>query len=470
FDGVAKQFAGIPDSLLGMENDLLRQIAFLDIQMQKSAEHKDAGSSHSELSAQKFDLRARHARLMELFEREYPEYFELKYARNAATVREIQSAIGRETTVIQYLTGTREIYAFALSGERLTVKVLPNTGRINQLVARFTAALRHYDEGEYRSSGTALYQAIVRPLEYSIAAAKNIVFIPDGNLHYVPFDALPMTPVPGAATDITSIRYLITQYAVSYSYSAAFYMKMHAGAEREKDHQRSFAGFAPVFRDSVKNGDFLANRSFVEESGITDHRSITLDGRRFNELPYSEQEIGSIARSFEARTMPHKTFLHTDATETNFKRQSKGYDIVHVATHGFINESNPKLSAILFSQPSSAGMEDDGILYMSETFNLDLDADLVVLSSCESGVGALVQGEGMMALTRGLFYAGARNIIYSLWKVSDKQTYLLMDRFYTELHSGKSYAAALRQAKISMIASKESAFPAKWSGFVLMGE
>jgi CHAT domain-containing protein/lipopolysaccharide biosynthesis regulator YciM len=470
FDGEAKQFAGIPDSLLEAENRLLKQIAFLEIQIQKSAEKNDAVSSNGELSAQKFDLRSRHARLMELFEREYPEYYELKYARNAATVAEIQSAIGRETTVIQYLAGKREIYAFALTGDRLTVHVLPNTGRINELVARFTGALRRYDEKEYRSSGTALYQAIVRPLESSFAAVKNIVFIPDGNLHYVPFDALPMTPVAGTTTDITSIRYLITQCTVSYSYSAAFYMKMHAGADRRTDYKRSFAGFAPVFRDSVKNGDFLANRSFVEGSGMSDHRSITLDGRRFNELPYSEQEIGSIARSFSDRTMPYKTFLHTDATETNFKRFGKGYDILHVATHGFINETNPKLSAILFSQPLSAGMEDDGILYMSETFNLDLDADLVVLSSCESGVGTLVQGEGMMALTRGLFYAGARNIIYSLWKVSDKQTYLLMDRFYAELHSGKSYAASLRQAKLSMIASKESAFPAKWCGFVLMGE
>ena len=468
FDGEAKHFAGIPDSLLEKENGLLQQIASLDVQIQKSVEVDAAPQNIANLTVQKFDLRSQHARLLDVLEDNYPAYFALKYDRPVTTVREIQSAIARGTVIIQYVAGPREVYAFALSRDRLTVHVLPNTERINTLIEQYTGALRRYDEAEYRSAGTALYAAIIRPVEHSLTAAKNIVFIPDGNLHYVPFDALPAGSESGR--DLTSIQYLITKYTISYSYSAVFFMKMRGASEQETGAGHSFAGFAPVFRDSTKNGDFLANRSFVEGSGITDHRSITVDGKKFNELPYSEQEIDAIARSFGTRTMPYRTFLHTDATETNFKRYSKGYDILHVATHGFINEQNPKLSAILFSQPSSENMEDDGILYVSETFNLDLNADLIVLSSCESGIGTLVQGEGMMALTRGLFYAGARNIIYSLWKVSDKQTYLLMDRFYSELHSGKTYAAALRQAKLTMIASKESAFPAKWSGFVLMGE
>ena len=135
-----------------------------------------------------------------------------------------------------------------------------------------------------------------------------------------------------------------------------------------------------------------------------------------------------------------------------------------------MNEKNPKLSAILFSQPHERSASDDGILYLNETYALDLKANLVVLSSCESGLGTLVQGEGMMALTRGLFYAGAKNIVFSLWKVSDKQTYLLMDEFYRQMLSGKSYASSLRQAKLKMIASKESSFPSKWSGFVLIGK
>ncbi|MEW6062608.1 MAG: CHAT domain-containing protein, partial [Bacteroidota bacterium] len=199
-------------------------------------------------------------------------------------------------------------------------------------------------------------------------------------------------------------------------------------------------------------------------------RSITMDGKTFNELKFSEDEVLSISRSFQSHTLPAKNFLYTSATETNFKLFSSKYDVVHVATHGFMNEKNPKLSAILFSQPREQTETDDGILYLNETYALDLKAKLVVLSSCESGVGAVIQGEGMMALTRGLFYAGAKNIIFSLWKVPDRQTYLLMDEFYKQMLSGKSYASSLREAKLTLIAAKESAFPSKWSGFVLMGK
>ncbi|MFA6541641.1 MAG: CHAT domain-containing protein, partial [Bacteroidota bacterium] len=299
---------------------------------------------------------------------------------------------------------------------------------------------------------------------------SKVVIIPDGELFYLPFEALPTKRYSSATLpDFTAIDYLIRQNEISYSYSAEFYFKMSENSPADNSTS-SFIGFAPVFRDSTHNGDLLANRSYVEESGLSDVRSITLDGKKFNELKYSEEEIGAITHTFQQHALPAREYLHTAATETNFKELSKSYDIVHVATHGFINEKNPKFSAILFSQPLSATADDDGILYVDETFNLDLKAKLVVLSSCESGIGKLVQGEGMIALTRGLFYAGAKNIMFSLWKVSDKQTYLLMDEFYKQMLNGKSYSASLREAKLRLISSKESAFPSKWSGFVLVGE
>jgi CHAT domain-containing protein len=194
-----------------------------------------------------------------------------------------------------------------------------------------------------------------------------------------------------------------------------------------------------------------------------------LDGRRFNELKYSEDEVVSIGQRLSARSVSASTFLFSSATEHNFKANAPKADILHVATHGFINEQNPSLSAVIFSQPDQPGSDDDGILTVSETVNLNLKAQLVVLSSCESGVGQFVNGEGMIALSRGLLYAGAQNIVFSLWKVSDRQTYRLMDEFYANIAEGKGYASSLRAAKLSMIRSKETAFPGKWSGFVLIG-
>ena len=143
---------------------------------------------------------------------------------------------------------------------------------------------------------------------------------------------------------------------------------------------------------------------------------------------------------------------------------------MHIATHGYINEEHPELSMLLFSQPQNMTATEDGVLYASEMYNLTLNADLLVLSSCESGLGKLVKGEGVMAITRGFFYSGANNIIFSLWKVYDRQTNELMTEFYLHVLKGETFSSALRKSKLQLIADRSTAFPSKWSGFILMGE
>ncbi|MDD8019429.1 MAG: CHAT domain-containing protein, partial [Bacteroidota bacterium] len=467
FDGEAKHFANIPDSLLQKEKDLLKDIASSETQLYKLNENSSDAARR--LQAQLFTLKIQHQQLVELFERQYPKYYELKYARYSLSLKDIQHRLEPNSVLVEYLVDQNTVYTFCVSRDQLLVKTLKQRADLNDAIDRFSSSLKKYDTQNYLSSGYNLYMALLQPWKNVLHMHTKIIVIPDGNLYYVPFEALPtQLYTQASASDFSKLQYVISQNEISYSYSAEFYLKMNSA--KPAMMTESFVGFAPVFKDSTKNGEFLANRSYVEKSGLSDVRSITLDGKKFNELKYSENEITSISGSFASHHMPSKSFLFTDATETNFKKYCKSYDIVHVATHGFINEKNPKFSAILFSQPQSPTADDDGILYVDETFTLDLKAQLVVLSSCESGVGKLVQGEGMIALTRGLFYAGAKNIMFSLWKVSDKQTYLLMDEFYKQLLSNHSYSSSLREAKLKMIASKESAFPSKWSGFVLVGE
>jgi CHAT domain-containing protein len=124
----------------------------------------------------------------------------------------------------------------------------------------------------------------------------------------------------------------------------------------------------------------------------------------------------------------------------------------------------------VFAQTPASASSDDIILYAGETYNLTLNADLLVLSSCESGTGKIVKGEGMMGMTRGFFYAGARNIMYSLWKVFDKHTNKLMQEFYEHVLDGETFSSAMREAKLSMIRNPTTAFPGKWAGFILMGK
>ncbi len=471
FDNEAKQYSGIHDSLLSIEHELLSRIAQYETQLIKVREKKNGfgADSHRNIQKDYFDAKQQHEELIRLFERNYPKYYELKYAGYDLTVQELQNTLEKNELIVEYMIDGSEVYLFGVSKNTMSVKTLKGSEGIQQTAKKFTAALKTYSSELYAKTGYELYSSLLKPIAPMVNAAEKITVIPDGFLFYIPFEALPVKKLAGAAVDFTTIEYVISGHDVSYSYSAAFDMTI-SGHRRHSSSASSFLGFAPVFKDSVNNGNFLANRSYIEQSGLSDVRSITLDGKTFNELKYSEVELESIGSTLQGRSIDTKLFLFEGATEKNFKLYSPEYDIVHIATHGFINETNPKLSAVLFSQPSGENEDDDGILHVSETFNLNLKAELVVLSSCESGIGKLVDGEGMMALSRGLFYAGAKNIVFSLWKVSDRQTYLLMDEFYKHIADGKSFTSSLRSAKRSMIASKETAFPGKWSGFVLVGQ
>jgi CHAT domain-containing protein len=195
-----------------------------------------------------------------------------------------------------------------------------------------------------------------------------------------------------------------------------------------------------------------------------------VDGKRFRELAYSDAEVMGIAGEFTKRDLQAQAFVNGTATEENFKRTAPHFSYLHVATHGFVNERDPSRSALVFAQPGDTASREDGVLYAAEAYNLRLNADLVVLSSCESGIGRFVAGEGVYALMRGFLYSGARNIIYSLWQVMDHHTSELMQFFYDGVLKGWRFGKALQMAKIQMLSRDRTAFPFAWAGFVLIGQ
>ena len=144
---------------------------------------------------------------------------------------------------------------------------------------------------------------------------------------------------------------------------------------------------------------------------------------------------------------------------------------MHFATHDFVNSGRPELSGLLLAQDTTSG--EHGVLYSGEIYNLKLNADLVVLSACETGLGKIQKGEGIIGLTRALLYAGAKNIIVSLWQVADESTSDLMVDFYKNSLVSKgqiSYSEALRNAKLKMISEGKYAHPIFWSPFILIGK
>lgn len=470
----ARQFAGLPDSLLARERTLRVDLAFYETQIQEERDKKDGVDSLqlADFMARQFRLQTQYEMLVENLEKNYPKYHALKYQTATTDLVRLQAAIAPNEVLLEYFTGDSAISIFAVAANSFKVKTVAKDKNFDQLVTAFLRALKKIEKVEFVKSSRALHQLLITPVQDEIAAAKKLIIIPDGVLAYVPFEALVAhkTPATGnGVVDFSKLDYLIRRHEISYHYSATLYQKSFT--ESKSLQNDGFLGFAPVFSDSVKNGYVLtsAGDSTLLVQLEENLRAVMIDGKRYGELKFTETEVAAIAKLFEQKKKPGKGYFHREASEENFKQAAAGYKYLHLATHGLLNEEYPKLSGLIFSQPADSGKGDDGILYAGETFNLVTNADLVVLSSCESGLGKLVQGEGLMALTRGFLYAGAPNLVVSLWKVYDKHTGELMVEFYKNILAGKNYSAALREAKLRLLREPTSAFPQKWSAFVLVG-
>jgi len=187
-------------------------------------------------------------------------------------------------------------------------------------------------------------------------------------------------------------------------------------------------------------------------------------------LPFTRQEAEAIiAHVPEGHGLKALDFAASRATVAN--AQLSRYRIVHFATHGLLNSQHPELSGIVLSLVDEQGQPQDGFLRTHEIFNLNLSADLVVLSGCKTGLGKEVKGEGLVGLTRGFMYAGAARVVVSLWDINDAATAELMKQFYQGvLAEGLRPAAALQAAQVAMWKEKRWQAPYYWAGFVLQGE
>ena len=458
----AKRFAGIPDSLLEAERDLKIDLTFYDTQIQKELDKTEERDSLKlqEFEAKHFALNTQYQKLIEQIERDYPKYYDLKYQTKSATILEIQDILDNRSALIEYFTGDSAIYIFTLLHDDFDVTQIAIDSSFQVLAESLNKYIKQLDSKNFMATSYQLYNKLMHPIQHKLISKEKLIIIPHGFLYKIPFETLIAQP----PTLENKIEYLINRFETTYHYSATLYLNgLKETRDQVKDGSFVFSGFAPVFGDEDKNNEILlASRSLLTDSTV---RSFSVDGTRIDELPFSEQEVKTIIEMYKQHNQDAIGYFHANASEENFKTIVSNYRYIHIASHSIINESKPKLSAIIFSQPIDTVDIEDGVLYADEIYNLNLNADLVVLSSCESGIGKLVSGEGMMALTRGFLYAGASNIIVSLWKVHDRHTKELMVELYKSILAGKSYSCALREAKLKMLDKG----PKVWSSFVLVG-
>lgn len=474
----ARQFAKIPSDILEREKSIKDDLLFYDSQLQLEPDKKSKQDSLKVFDYQNrvFELKNQYEELIGEIENKYPVYYKLKYQSDIKTASEIQKLLPHESVILDYFVGDSSIYIVQIGKNDFEVVQIDKPGDFNQTVKTFYTSIIKADNPSYLQSSNQLSKLLVEPVEALIKSKKELLIIPHDVLFKLPFEALFTSQQKVLTKNFTGLKYLIKKYDVSYHHSANLYTDKLLDWKNkleEKKITKNFIGFAPVFpKDDLRGYTISSSKQseLLAHSG-EDLRSALIDGKKFDELKYSEWEVNSIINLFVKDKLEeiNTAYFYSDAKEDSFKVNVKDYKIVHIASHSFMNEEQPAVSGVIFAQPNDSTFDEDGILYSGETYNLNLNADLVVLSSCESGLGKLFKGEGMMALTRGFLYSGTSNIIFSLWKIPDKHTSELMVEFYKQMISGKTYSESLRQAKLKLIGNEITARPRSWAGFLLIG-
>jgi CHAT domain-containing protein len=334
------------------------------------------------------------------------------------TLKAVQAMLEPGTTLLEYFVGRDGVLVWVVEKNRVHVVRLALDR--SRLVAQ-TAALRKNidrpgDAQKFKRDAAELYRALVQPaLRY--IRGKTLLIVPHDALHYLPFQAL-RSPQG---------RYLIQDYPIHYLSSASLMQ-----FTREKS------------RAAAEKALVLGNPNLGDDA--------------YN-LRFAEREAKEIAQLYPASAV----YLGEQASKTRAMASSPGFDMLHFAVHAELSEEEPMSSALLLA----GGEKDDGRLTVNEIFSLSLNAGMVVLSACETGLGKLNNGDELIGLTRAFIYAGTPSVVTTLWKVNDRASYQLMRDFYRHLKTSKK-VEALRQAQLGTM--KEFPEPFYWAAYQLTGE
>lgn len=379
---------------------------------------------------------------------------------------------------------------YSLGEERSFLWCIPREGKLSSHILPVRSYLeeaarnvhKRWGEGTKPASlatrwATRLSDELLKPVSDKLGK-KRLLIVPDGWLQYVPFAAL---PEPGASESQQASPEaqagvpLVANHEVIHLPSATVLgMLRRQFGDRLPAPRR-----AAVFADPV----FSPDDPRIKEKSARDYEAVlarSLGLRRaasdlgipfFERLPDSRKEAEILRELIADESMRFEALDFEANKEAVNDPLLRRYRLIHFATHGILNRKQPELSGLVLSLVDEEGNPRDGFLHTHEIFNLDLNAELVVLSACQTGVGEEVKGEGLMSLTRAFMYAGAPRLIVSLWQVSDEGTAELMKRFYERLFSGGLYpAAALRCAQRSMYQDPQWNSPYHWAGFFFQGD
>ncbi|MEM7371524.1 MAG: CHAT domain-containing tetratricopeptide repeat protein [Bacteroidota bacterium] len=454
---VARQKSGIPDSLTLLLHELLFQIHQMESQLAGGKQRDNFRENRSHL----FDLKRRHDSLIAHFEQAYPLYYEMKYNQELASLSTIQQNLQDNHALLEYFVGDSNLYGILIRTDTVMMKQLPPVqldwiDSLHQAIQWGYPKMHEFiDSVAFAPYAYGLYRALIQPFADDLP--ERLIIVPDGPLAYIPFEILLTEPISKSFhKNEGSYPYLIRKKNISYALSATLWMETLRA--KPPLAEESFLGIAPFDEKGWNPIDWSLKGDFLQAMLL---RSVS-GSEQLQPLPSSKEEVKQIQK-----IMGGEIWIDQEARKIDWIKEAPKFQFIHLATHGKVFDQHPDLNRIYFAETSDS--TDQEFLTLADLYGIHLNAEMAVLSACETGMGKLLPGEGIASLARGFTYAGARSVVSTLWKVDDPTTKELMIAFYKNLDAGMDKASALREAKLTVL---DDTFkpPFYWAAPIAMGD
>jgi len=455
----AKISGGVAPELIKQEKDLrirkgelTNELYNAQISNNSDQKRKEILSNELFIIDQKIDI------LTSRLENQYKNYYKLKYQNRQLDIESIQEMIADEQAIIEYYLSDSIIYEFIITKNDFSVfeKKIDSTflNNIYAITKIFkTNTFTHFDLKQFytfKEKSFQLYQILIEPLG-TIIKDKELIIIPDKELLQLPFEVL-LTDQDLSISNFRGLSYLIKDYPISYSYSTEWLFVQRTVNIAKKN----LLAILPSYD------------KLIDYESLILHENKNFEKDLFQPIPAAIEEVKNISKLIDGKILESE-----NATEENFKRMAGNYSILHFAMHTVIDNNNPMFSKLVFTpQPNDSATKEDNLLNTYEIFNLNLNAQMVILSSCNTGNGNLQKGEGIMSMARGFMYAGCKSLGITLWSVDDNSSAELMSYFYEFLANGMTKSMALLSAKKKylQLADPISTHPHFWASHIIIGD
>lgn len=380
---------------------------------------------------------------------DYPEYYRLFYGNNVIGISDVQEQLNKNKVLIDYALTDSLMIVYVISNKQAdiyTKKIPPGFEnsilRLLQLVQHVNTENSASDYQSFIKLAFENYQFLLGDFA-PLLEGKELLFVPDGILSYLPFDVLLTDTIAKPQPDYRKLHYFINKNVSSTLNSAAIYFSY---SDKKKLNYGEIIAFAPEY--------FLVDPT---DSTIKSDYALM-------PLPHVKRELESISTYFNT-----EIYKGTKATKIKFLNAAPKASVLHLAMHTVLDDKDPLNSHLVFANANDT--VSSGLFTVGELFGMELSADLAVLSACNSGNGKLNKGEGIMSLSTGFQYAGVPSVVMIHWDVNDKYSADLISGFYTYLAQGFDKNVALHKAKLDLInhGSAMYAHPYYWAGFTLIG-